>query len=75
LFRLESGNHARETLQEISLRAGATPGITLATEPCAKVGSLQPNTVPLRAQIDHPVVRKLFSFGHLLDRHGEREGD
>jgi len=28
-----------------------------------------------RVQIEPLVVRNLFSFGHLLDREGEREGD
>ncbi len=40
-----------------------------------EVGSLQPNSVPLRVQIEPLVVRNLFSFGHLLDRKDEREGD
>ena len=30
---------------------------------------------PHRVQIEPLVVRNLFSFGHLLDREGEREGD
>jgi len=40
-----------------------------------EVGSLQPNSVPHRVQIEPLVVRNLFSIGHLLDREGEREGD
>src|SRR6266576_1431886 len=40
-----------------------------------EVGSLQPNSVPFRGHLDHSLVRNLFSFGHLLDREGEREGD
>jgi len=58
----------------LSERVGwSDPRFTLATEPCAKVGSLQPNSVPFRGHLDHSVVRNLFSFGHLLDREGERE--
>ncbi len=37
--------HAGKTPEEISVRAGATQCITLGTEPCPKVGSLQPNPV------------------------------
>ena len=46
-----------------------------ATSKWRKVGSLQPNSEPLRVQIELSVVRNLFSFEHLLDRDSEREGD
>jgi hypothetical protein len=51
------------------------PRLTLATEPCAKVGSLQPNTVPLRGHFSHSAVRNFLLLGHLLARQGDREGD
>jgi len=51
------------------------PRLTLGTEPCAKVASLQPNTAPSRIQFDLSVVRNFLSFGHLLDRQDNREGD
>ena len=51
------------------------PRLTLATESCAKVGSLQPNTVPSRGHFAHSVVCNFLSFGGLLARRGEREGD
>ncbi len=37
--------HVGKTPEEISVRAGATQCIILGTEPCPKVGSLQPNPV------------------------------
>jgi hypothetical protein len=75
LFRPESGDACGQDNERNFVEGWSDPSITLATEPCAKVGSLQPNAVPFRGQIDHPIVRNLFSFGHLLDPHGEREGD
>ena len=51
------------------------PRVTLGTESCAKVGSLQPNTVPFRGHFAHSVVRNSLLLGHLLARQGEREGD
>ena len=51
------------------------PRLTLGTEPCAKVGSLEPNTVPSRIQFDLSVVRNFLLFGHLLDHQDDREGD
>jgi hypothetical protein len=47
----------------------------LARESGAKGGSLQPNTVPSRGHFAHSVVCNFLSFGGLLDRRGEREGD
>ncbi len=38
------------------------PRITLATEPCAKVGSLQPNTAPGRVQIERSAMLNSFPF-------------
>jgi hypothetical protein len=38
------------------------PRITLGTEPCAKVGSLQPNTGPCRVQIERPAMLNFFLF-------------
>ena len=55
--------------------AGATHESLLGTEPCAKVGSLQPNSVPFRGHFAHSVVRNSLLLGHLLARQGEREGD
>jgi len=51
------------------------PSGFFATSKWRKVGSLQPKSVPFRGHFHHFVVRNLFSFGHLLDRDGEREGD
>ena len=51
------------------------PRLTLATEPCAKVGSLQPNSALFRGHFVHSVVRKSLLPGHLLHRQGDREGD
>jgi len=51
------------------------PRLTLGTEPCAKVGSLQSNTVPSRIQFDLSAVRNFLLFGYLLDRQGERLGE
>jgi hypothetical protein len=51
------------------------PRFTLGTEPCAKVGSLQPNSVPFHGHPAHSVVRNSLLLGHLLARQGEREGD
>jgi hypothetical protein len=48
------------------------PTILLGTETCAKVGSLQPNSVPFRGQFELFLVRNFLSFGHLLDRQGDR---
>ena len=68
--------HAGKTRWKQSLHAirwaGATPRIILGTEPCPKVGSLQPNMVPRRGQIDLRAMPKLFSFGHLLEQQGDR---
>jgi hypothetical protein len=61
--------------RRIFLLGWSDPRLTLATEPCAKVGSLQPNSVPFRAHSAHFVIRNFLSFGHLFDPHGEREGD
>ena len=55
--------------------AGATHESLLGTEPCTKVGSLQPNTVPFRGHFAHSVVRNSLLPGHLLVRQGEREGN
>ena len=55
--------------------AGATHESLLGTEPCAKVGSLQPNSVPFRVHSAHSVPRNFLSLRDLLGRHGEREGD
>jgi len=51
------------------------PRFTLGTEPRAKVGSLQPNSVPFRGHPAHSVPRNFLSFRNLFGRHGEREGD
>ncbi len=61
--------------KEVSCWAGATHGSLLGTEPCTKVGSLQPNTVPFRGHFAHSVVCDSLLPGHLLVRQGEREGD
>jgi hypothetical protein len=75
VFRTESGEASGQDNERNFVEGWSDPRFTLATEPCAKVGSLQPNTVPFRVHLAHAVVRNLFSFGHLLDRDGEREGD
>jgi len=51
------------------------PGITLPTEPCTKVGSLQPNTMFARVQIDRRALRNLLFLERLPDRQGDYEGD
>jgi hypothetical protein len=51
------------------------PRLTLGTEPCAKVGSLQLNSVFARGQIDRRAMRNLVYLGHLFERQGDREGD
>ena len=57
------------------LLSWSDPRFTLGTEPCTKVGSLQPNTVPFRGHFAHSVVCDSLLPGHLLVRQGEREGD
>jgi hypothetical protein len=55
--------------------AGATPSITLGTEPCPKVGRSSPSRCFARVQIDRRAMCNFLSFGHLPNRQGEREGD
>ena len=40
-----------------------------------KWGRSSPTRCFARVQVDRRGIRKLFSFGALLDRHGEREGE
>jgi hypothetical protein len=51
------------------------PRLTLGTEPCTKVGSLQPNTLPFRGHFAHSFVRNSLLPGDLLVRQGESGGD
>jgi hypothetical protein len=55
--------------------AGATPVVFWPQAFGKKWGRSSPTRCFARVQIDRFVRRKLFSLGHLLDRHGEREGD
>ncbi len=57
------------------LLSWSDPRFTLGTEPCTKVGSLQPNTVPFRGHFAHSAVHNSLLSGHLLVRQGESEGD
>ena len=77
MFRLRIRRHAGKTSEGISPWAGATPSITLATEPCVKVGSppSSPTQGFARVQIDRRAMRNLLFLGRLLDRQGDREGD
>jgi len=65
---------AAHTERSVSL-GWSDPRLSLDTEPCAKVGSLQPISVPSRGQIVRFVVRNFFSILNLLDRKGEPEGE
>ena len=51
------------------------PTTHLGMESRAKVGSLQPNTVPIRGHFDRSGLRNFFSFGQLLEGSHDREGD
>jgi hypothetical protein len=55
--------------------AGATPRFFWAAKGSQKWGRSSPTRCLARVQIAHSVVGNFFSFGHLLDREGEREGD
>jgi len=68
LISLESGEIPGQNTGTNLFVGWSDPRVTLAREPCAKVGSLQPNTVPLRGQTDCLAVRNCFSFGQLLER-------
>jgi hypothetical protein len=39
------------------------------------MGRSSPNTVLFRGQTPCPAVCNFLSFGHLFDRHGDREGE
>jgi hypothetical protein len=67
--------NSRRAPKETSCWAGATPGINLATEPCAKVGRSSPTQGFARVQIDRRAMRNLLFLVYLVDRQGDREGD
>src|SRR5258707_5902045 len=66
---------AAHALKEASCWAGATHDSLWARNHVQKWGRSSPTRCFARGQIGHSVMRKLFSFGHLLDSQSEREGD
>ena len=55
--------------------AGATQASLWPRNRVQKWGRSSPTRCFARGQFDRTFIHKLFSFGHLLDRQGEREGD
>ena len=75
LLHLLRPNSRRARTKGSFLMGWSDPRFTLGTEPCTKVGSLQPISLPFRVHPAHFVPRKFLSFRDLLGHQGEREGD